>query len=76
MSTKHPAIKQHNSTPEGSPGDVCPSAPQESYEWEETKAECGSSGVLLKASLLSICDITWEVSAAACMYGGHAQVSS
>lgn len=31
--------------------------PLESYEWDGTKAECGSSGVLLMASLLPICDI-------------------
>ena len=31
--------------------------PLESYEWDEVEAECGSSGVLLMASLLPICDI-------------------
>lgn len=34
--------------------------PLESYEWEETKAECGCSGVLLMSSLLPICDIRWR----------------
>lgn len=32
-------------------------SPLESYEWDRTKAECGSSGPLLMASLLPICDI-------------------
>lgn len=31
--------------------------PLESYEQDGTKVECGSSGVLLMASLLPICDI-------------------
>lgn len=35
--------------------------PLESYEREETKAEFGSSGVFLMASLLPICDIRWKI---------------